>query len=133
MSNQKTVRGELQLAILRVLWQRGEATVADVHAALHRDRGLALTTIATMLRKLEDKGIVRHREQGRQFVYRANVIAGDVQSHMVGDLVARLFAGDPLQLVSHLVQEGEIDLQELDALRARIAAARQRPRRGGRA
>jgi len=130
MSRPKPALGDLQLAIVRVLWERREATVAEVHDAL-RDRRLALTTIATMLRKLEDKGVVRHREQGRQFVYAAVIAADDVQAHMVGDLVERLFDGDPLQLLSHLVREGEIDLRELDALRAEIAAAQKRPRRGG--
>jgi predicted transcriptional regulator len=130
MTRPKPALGDLQLAIVRVLWERGEATVAEVHDAL-RDRQLALTTIATMLRKLEDKGTVRHREQGRQFVYSAVIAADDVQAHMVGDLVERLFDGDPLQLLSHLVREGEIDLRELDALRAEIAAAQKRSRRGG--
>ena len=124
--------GDLQLAILRVLWAAGEATVAEVHGKLHPERGLALTTIATMLRKLEEKGAVRHREHGRQFIYRAAVVADQVQSSMVGDLVERLFDGDPVQLVHHLLEEGEIDLSELDALRAAVAAARSREKRGGR-
>ena len=121
--------GELQLAIMRVLWERGEATAADVHAALAA-RGLALTTIATMLRKMEDKGVVKHREDGRTFVYRAAVGSEQVHRRMVGDLVERLFDGDALELVNHLVREGDIDLQELDALRAAIAAA-QGKKRGG--
>ena len=52
--------GDLQHAIMKVLWERGAATTAAVHEALHAERGLALTTIATMLRKLEDKGVVAH-------------------------------------------------------------------------
>lgn len=123
--------GDLQLAIVRVLWDRGEASVAEVHDAL-RDRRLALTTIATMLRKLEEKGAVAHREQGRQFVYRARVAAEEVQSHLVGELVDRLFDGKPLDLVSHLLQEGEIGLDDLESLREQIEAERQKRRRGGR-
>jgi predicted transcriptional regulator len=123
--------GELQLAIMRVLWDRGEAAASDVHAALGRERGLAPTTIATMLRKMEDKGVVKHREDGRTFVYRAVVGSEQVHRRMVGDLVERLFDGDALELVNHLVREGDIDLQELDALRAAIAAAQGR-KRGGR-
>ncbi len=121
--------GELQLAILRVLWDRGEATVGDVHTALAAERGLAPTTIATMLRKMEDKGVVRHREEGRSFVYRAAVRTEQVHRRMVGDLVERLFDGDAHKLVNHLVRQGEIDLQDLDALRAEIAAAQAK--RGG--
>jgi predicted transcriptional regulator len=121
--------GELQLAIMRVLWDRGEASAADVHAAL-AERGLAPTTIATMLRKMEDKGVVGHREAGRTFFYRPRVQSEQVHRRMVADLVAQLFDGDPLQLVDHLVREGEIDLGELDALRKQIAAAKKRARGG---
>jgi predicted transcriptional regulator len=123
--------GDLQLAILQVLWQRSEASVAEVHEALHDERGLALTTIATMLRKLEDKGIVRHRENGRQFVYRAVVASEQVHRRMVGDLVERLFEGDPLKLVNHLLREGEIEPSELDDLRGEIDAAVKKGRKGG--
>jgi predicted transcriptional regulator len=122
--------GELQLAIMRVLWERGEASASDVHGALAGERGLAPTTIATMLRKMEGKGVVKHREVGRTFVYRAAVGSEQVHRHMVGDLIGKLFDGDPLQLVNHLVREGDIDLRELDQLRAAIAAM-QGKKRGG--
>jgi len=120
--------GDLQLAILRTLWDRGEAAVADVHDTLS-DRGLALTTIATMLRKMEDKGLVVHRENGRQFLYRSKVDPGLVQKNLVGDLVARLFDGDSLALVNHLLRAGEIELSELDELRERVAEAERKARR----
>jgi len=120
--------GELQLAILRALWERGEAAVADVHESL-ADRGLALTTIATMLRKMEEKGLVAHRENGRQFLYRAKVDPGLVQRNLVGELVSRLFDGDSLALVSHLLREGEIELSELDELRRKVADAERKLRK----
>lgn len=120
--------GDLQLAILRTLWDRANATVSDVHEALH-DRGLALTTIATMLRKMEEKGLVAHTEQGRQFLYQAKVDPELVQRNLVGDLVARLFDGDPLALVNHLLREGEIELDELDELKRKVADAEKKQRR----
>ncbi len=120
--------GELQLAILRTLWQRGDAAVADVHAALS-DRGLALTTIATMLRKMEEKGLVAHRENGRQFLYRAKVAPDLVQKNLVSELVTRLFDGDPLELVNHLLRQGEIDLGELDDLRRKVADAERKQKK----
>ena len=114
--------GDLQHAIMQVLWRRGEATVSQVHAELLPERGLAPTTIATMLRKMEDKGVVRHRAHGRQFVYTPAVTRGEVQRSMVGEIVDRLFAGDPAALVSHLVSEHEIDREELERLRGLLAA-----------
>ncbi|MBL8753830.1 MAG: BlaI/MecI/CopY family transcriptional regulator [Planctomycetes bacterium] len=121
--------GDLQLAILRTLWDRPDTSVADVHEAL-RDRGLALTTIATMLRKMEDKGLVAHEENGRQFLYRAKVDPELVQRNLVGDLVTKLFDGDPLALVNHLLRAGEIELAELDDLRRQVADAEKKQRRG---
>lgn len=118
--------GDLQLAIMRVLWEQDEATVADVHQTLREERGLALTTIATMLRKMEQKGVVRHRKAGRVLVYRPCVQPDQVHKTMVGDLVERLFGGDPLALVHHLVQEGEIDADELEVLRRRVRELQRR-------
>ena len=120
--------GDLQLAILRSLWDSGEASVAAVHEAL-ADRGLALTTIATMLRKMEEKGLVSHTEHGRQFLYAAEVDPELVQRNLVGDLVTRLFDGDPLALVNHLLREGEIELDELDDLRRQVAEAEKKQRK----
>lgn len=114
----KATLGDLQHAIMRVLWARGEATAAAVHAALEPERGLAPTTIATMLRKMEDKGVVAHRSEGRQFVYRATVSEAEVRQSMVGEVVERLFAGNPAALVSYLVAEEGLDPEEIARLRA---------------
>ena len=118
--------GDLQHAIMAVLWERGEATTADVHQALQEERGLAPTTIATMLRKMEDKGVVAHRAEGRQFVYRPTVTQAEVRESMVGELVERLFGGDARALVAHLVSEHEIDGAALTELRKRVGAGREK-------
>lgn len=114
--------GDLQLAIMRVLWSHGEASVSDVHETLEAERGLALTTIATMLAKMEKKGVVEHRMEGRKFVYRPRVSEEQVQRSMVADLTSQLFRGDVLALVNHLLSEHEIESGELDQLRELIAA-----------
>jgi BlaI family transcriptional regulator, penicillinase repressor len=114
--------GDLQLAIMRVLWSHGEATVADVHEALEPERGLALTTIATMLAKMEKKGVVEHRAEGRRFIYSPTVSEGQVRRSMVADLTAQLFRGDVTALVNHLLSEHDVDAGELAQLRALISA-----------
>ncbi|HVT17744.1 MAG TPA: BlaI/MecI/CopY family transcriptional regulator [Thermoanaerobaculia bacterium] len=121
--------GDLQLAIMRVLWSRGEASVAQVHEALEAERGLAPTTIATMLVKLEKKGVVKHRAEGRRFIYRPRVSEGQVRYSMVGELTSQLFRGDVTALVNHLLSEHEIDARELAELRALIAAREQKEER----
>ena len=114
--------GDLQLAILRELWGREEATVAEVHKALHRKRRLALTTIATMLRKMEERRLVRHRTEGRQFIYRAAVKEDEVHRNLVADVVDRVFAGDASALVSHLLEEEALDGEELAEIKSLIRA-----------
>ena len=121
--------GELQLAIMRVLWSEEEATVAQVHQALFAKGGRALTTIATMLKKMERKGVVAHTSKGRQFVYRATITESQVRRTMVGDLTERLFEGDAAALVSHLIDERKVDAHELAQLKKLIAQA-QKERKG---
>jgi len=111
--------GDLQVAILRVLWDEGEATVTRVTEAIAGKRR-APTTIATMLTKLERRGIVEHRVEGRQFVYRPLISEQEVTRTMVADLTERLFEGDVSALVSHLIRSEEIERDELVRLRAMI-------------
>jgi BlaI family penicillinase repressor len=121
--------GELQLHIMQVLWNTGPATVADVHEAL-RDRGLAYTTIATMLRKMEDRGLVAHRASGRKFVYHAAVSAQDVTRSMAGDILDRLFEGSLADMVHHMLTERDVGHEELQRLEALIAKRKEQSQRG---
>ncbi len=114
--------GKLQHAIMRVLWAHGEGTVADVHRALE-SRGLAPTTIATMLRKMEAKGVVDHRTEGRRFIYRPTVTEDAIKRSMVADLTERLFGGDAAAFASHLIEAHDVDADELAALRRSIDKA----------
>ena len=122
--------GKLQLAIMRVLWTHGESTVADVHRSLERSHGLAPTTIATMLKKMESKGVVEHRTEGRRFVYRASVSEASVTRSMVADLKERLFDGSAAALVSHLLRSHEVDEDELAELRRQLEHARNEAAEG---
>ena len=70
-----------QLALLRVLWDRSEATVLEMQHALQPERPLAATTIATLLSRLEKRGIVAYRTEGRQYVYRAVLKEKDARQH----------------------------------------------------
>jgi predicted transcriptional regulator len=118
--------GDLQLRILKELWARGEASVAEVHAAVGPARSLAYTTIATMLRKMEERGLVRHREEGRAFVYRSAVKAGDVNRSVARHFVDRLFEGSLAGAMAHLLQTHDVSRKELDELEKMIAQAKRR-------
>ncbi len=117
--------GELQLQLLKVLWDRQEATVADVHLALASQRPLAYTTVATMLRKMEARGLVRHRVDGRSFIYRAAVPAEAVTRGLADHLLDRLFEGSLSGLVGHLLSSREVSRDELSRLEKLIAERRK--------
>lgn len=110
---------------MKVLWERGEATVAEVHEAFGGEARFAYTTIATMLRKLEARGLVRHRADGRSFVYQAAVEADRVTRGIANHVLDRLFEGNLADMVSHLLTDREISADELARLE-RLIAERKR-------
>jgi predicted transcriptional regulator len=118
---------ELQLDILQVLWQQGEASVADVHRDLGRNGSLAYTTVATLLRRLEARGLVRHRTQDRLFVYRAAVTADEVSTSMTDEIIEQLFEGSLANLVVHLLTTRDVSAEELRRLERLIAERQKRP------
>ncbi|MGH1342965.1 MAG: BlaI/MecI/CopY family transcriptional regulator [Nannocystales bacterium] len=113
---------DLQLEVLRVFWEHGEATAAQVHAALQRNRDLAPTTVSTLLSRLEKRGLLQHRSEGRQFVYSACVEENEVRSSMLQRLTDFFFRGDAGALVSHLVQSRDFNPNELEAVEQLIRA-----------
>jgi predicted transcriptional regulator len=113
---------DLQLALMRALWVAGEATVAEVHAALAGERPLAQTTVSTLLTRLEKRGLLRHRTEGRQFVYRALVDEAELNRSMVAELADRLFPGDVTELVHHLLRARDVAPGDLARIKALIEA-----------
>ena len=122
MAPPKSIRlGDLQLRIMQVLWDRGESTVTQVLERLSGGASLAYTTVATMLRKMESRGLVQHRAEGRSFLYRAKLAAQAVTRSMSDHLVDRLFEGSLTEVVSHLLTTREVSREELSQLERVIA------------
>ncbi len=109
---------ELQIVLLRILWDRGEATVTEIAEALRPERNFAQTTVATMLSRLERRGVITHDTRNRQYHYRPLVTESEVRRSMVGDLTEQLFDGDVTQLMSHLLSAREVSPGDLDRLKA---------------
>lgn len=117
MAKREIQLSEAQLAVMRALWELGEAPTAEVVRRVAAKRRLAYTTVATMLSRLEKRGVVTSHQVGREKVYQAVVSEHEVRTSMVAGLVSRLFRGDPAALVSHLVREDEIDEEDLGRVR----------------
>lgn len=116
----------LQVAVMRVLWERGEARVQEVQRALGPARELATTTVATLLKRLEKRGLVAHRTEGRQYVYRARVDVDEARRSAVGELTEHLFDGDVPTLVAHLLTRHELGPGDVERVRALIEDAARR-------
>lgn len=108
-------KGELQVA--RILWELGRATVRQVHDALPADRKIDFTTVQTYLRRLEAKGYARARLTGRTRVYAPKVQPRTVIRETLDDLINRLFGGETLPLMRHLIEDRGISDDELTELR----------------
>ena len=111
---------DLQIAIMRVLWNREEASVVEICDALRPERRLAQTTVATLLSRLEKRGVVQHHTRARQFIYTATVTESEVRRSMVGELTERLFDGDVAALMNHLLSAREMSPGDLAKVRKMI-------------
>lgn len=117
--------GDLQLRIMKILWRLGTASVAAVHEELATEGRLAYTTVATMLLKMEARGLVKHDRDGRRFLYSAAVAAEAITRSMANDVIDRLFEGNLADMVSHLLSSREISTAELSELENLIAARKR--------
>ena len=127
MKKQKAHRlGDLQLKIMKILWERGEAAVAQVFEDVAKDSDLAYTTISTMLRKMEGRGLITHRVEGRTFIYRARVNSEAVSRGMADQLVDRMFEGSLTEAVNHLLTTREVSHEDLVRLEQLIAERKKR-------
>jgi predicted transcriptional regulator len=108
-------KGETEVA--RVLWELGEATVRRVHEAFSDRRRIDFTTVQTYLRRLENKGYARSWLSGRTRVYAPSVEPTTVIRETVEDLIERLFGGETLPLVRHLIEDRGISDEDLAQLR----------------
>ncbi len=107
---------EVEQRVMEVLWSRNSGTVSEVLAALKAPKQLAFNTVQTMLRILEQKGYVRHREEGRAFRYFPLVDRAKASQSAVHSLVRRFF-GSPGALAMNLIQNEELNADDLARIR----------------
>ena len=115
--------GKVQLQIMQILWERGEATAREITEALNLAELIAHSTTQTLLRKLEAKGAVAHIVRDRVFVFRPLSQEADVSESAARDLLTRVFGGSVYGLVSHLLKHESISDDELSRLRELMDAA----------
>ena len=121
----KTVPTDLELEILKVIWERGEATVREVFQDLLKLRKIAYTTVLTMMGVLERKGHLSKRAGERAYVYVPTAPQAEVVQNMVDEFVGRVFNGSAQPLLVHLVGDKRIDPRELAEVEKLVKARRK--------
>jgi BlaI family penicillinase repressor len=120
--------GKVQLRILQVLWRHPDATAREVTDELNRSKGgeaLAHSTVQTLLRQLEAKGVVAHSVEGRIFRFRATAQEKEVAVGATRELLSRVFHSSVPGLVAHLLQHEKISDEEMARLKQIIEEAGQ--------
>jgi predicted transcriptional regulator len=113
-----------ELAILRVLWERGPSTVRQVHDRLSQDRPAAYTTALKLLQIMAEKGLVERDERERTHIYRARLSEETTQRQLVRDLLDRAFGGSAGKLVMQALATKRASAEELKDIREAIDEAR---------
>jgi BlaI family penicillinase repressor len=109
-----------ELEVAQLVWQLGQASVRQVLEALPVERGLDFKTVQTYLRRLEAKGYLRSRREGRAKVYVARVRPEQVVREVIDDFVHRLFGGESIPLFQHLINDRGLNHAEIEQLRAML-------------
>ncbi len=117
--------GKVQLEIMQVLWEHGEATARQITDQLSQVKPIAHSTVQTLLRKMEVKGAVIHEIQDRTFVFRPLFRQSEVTETATRDLLSRLFDGSVYGLVSYLIQHETISDEEMSRLRTLIESEKK--------
>ena len=121
---------ELELEILKILWQEAPLPVRDVRAKLESDAGrvLAHSSVITMLNIMHRKGFLKRRKVGNAFEFSPKEQKEGVVGRMVGDLLSRVFNNSPSAMVLNLLETADVDPEELSEIRRMID--RKRKERG---
>ena len=114
---------EAELRLMRLLWDLGECSVQDLVSATPTESRLAYTSILTTIRILEIKGYVRHRQQGRAFLYSPRVAEQDARQTELRHVMDRFFANSRERLMLAVLGDGEVTEEELERLKRLIAEA----------
>jgi predicted transcriptional regulator len=112
---------EAELRLMKLLWQRGESAVSDLVQAVSGDTPLAYTSVLTIVRILEKKGYVRHRQEGRAFLYSACIAEHEASRSEVKHVLKRFFGNSRERLLLSLLRDEDITAEELRRLKEAIA------------
>jgi BlaI family penicillinase repressor len=115
----------LESDVMQAVWDAGPCTVDAVHRTVSRNRNIKETSIRTLLRRLEQKGYLKHEEEARAYVYRAVQPARSLAAHAVRQILDRLCQGSMEELVSGMVDAKVLTKGEMDRLSEFVSTAKR--------
>jgi len=116
----------LELDVMRLIWRDKEVIVPDLHRELEKDRELSYSTVKTIVDRLEEKGAIgRIRTYGRTILYGPLIQEKELAKPMVKDLLRRVFGGEARPMISHLLKDEALSLDDLAYLEKIIAKKRK--------
>jgi BlaI family transcriptional regulator, penicillinase repressor len=118
-----------ELEILKVLWETGPAGLGQIHTVLQERRGVATTTVATMLKMMLAKELVQRQDGPRGYLWTAGVSRKAAVSGLLGKLLQHVFDGSARRLVAHLIEEGELDDRERDEILEILKATKDKEKK----
>ncbi len=121
MARKKTATlTEGELRMMEVVWELEQASVREVTEYLQEKESIAYNTVQTMLRILEEKGYLKHKKQGRSFIYHAIVGRNQARTAALQYFMSRFFDDSPQALVANLLNSDKLDMAELEQLKTLI-------------
>lgn len=118
---------EAELELLRVLWEKGPATVRELHDAINLQRTVVYTSVLKILQIMTEKGLVEREESGKAHIYSATASQEETQNQLLRDLSERLFSGSATQLAMHALAMQPASAEELEEIRTLIEQKRRKP------
>jgi len=122
-SNQPTTA---ELEILDLLWERGQATVREIHEIIGERKPTLYTTVLKTMQIMHEKGLVERDDSSKAHVYRARQSQDETQKNLVSDLLEKAFRGSALRLVQHVLETKPASREELTEIRKLITEAEKK-------
>ncbi|MDQ3800017.1 MAG: BlaI/MecI/CopY family transcriptional regulator [Acidobacteriota bacterium] len=115
-----------ELEILDILWERGQATVREVHEIINQRKPTIYTTVLKLMQIMHEKGLVERDDSSKAHVYCARLSQDETQKTLVSDLLEKAFRGSALRLVQHVLESKPASREELTEIRKLIAEAEKK-------
>ena len=116
IKNQIKILTEVELEMMNILWKIEPCTINQISEKLAKDRDLAYTSVATIIRILEQKGVLESKKENRSYIYSALISKEEYELSSLSHLITNVFDGEPSLLVKRLLNNKNMNKKELSEI-----------------